>query len=79
MADEPLSDRVVRIVDLQTTSKQPDTVAEPQVVQILAANGDFRGAEVREAISEAVEAGKVVRDEAGRLRVADGTPVPSRH
>jgi len=42
MADEPLSDRVVRIVDLQTTSKQPDTVAEPQVVQILAANGDFR-------------------------------------
>lgn len=79
MADEPLSDRVVRIVDLQTTSKQPDTVDEPQVVQILAANGDFRGAEVRKAIAEAVEDGDLVRDEQGRFRVADDTTVPSRH
>jgi hypothetical protein len=79
MAAEPLRDRVVRIVDEQTTPMQPNTVAEVQVVQVLAANGDSRGDEVREAITEAVEDGGLVRDEAGRLRVSDSTSVPSRH
>jgi len=79
MAAEPLSDRVIRIVDEQTTPMQPDTVAEVQVVQVLAANGDFRGEEVRDAISEAVEKGGLVRDEASRLRVSDSMSVPARH
>jgi len=76
---EPLSERIVRVVDNQTTKMQPDTVGEVQVLQLLAAQGSFSSAEVREAIRDAVEGGSLARDGGGRLRIPDGVSVPSRY
>lgn len=79
MSVEPLSDRVVRIVDLQTTEKQQDGTRASTVVQILAANGSHPGADVKEAIQDALEAGDLDHDESGRLRVPEDVDVPSRY
>lgn len=76
---EPLSERVVRVVDHQTTELQPDTVGEVQVLQLLAAQGSFSSAEVREAIGDAVEGGSLARAGSSRLRIPDGVSVPSRY
>lgn len=73
-----MANRVTRIVELQTTSKQPDAVPAHTVVQILAANGSYSGQEVRDVIEQALEVGLLDTDEAGKIRVPEGVTVPSR-
>lgn len=78
MGQESMANRVTRVVELQTTSKQPDTVPVHTVVQVLAANGSYSGQEVRDGIEQALEDGLLDTDEAGKLRVREGVAVTSR-
>lgn len=78
MGQESMANRVTRIVELQTTSKQPDAVPVNTVVQVLAANGSYSGQEVRDGIEQALEEGLLDTDEAGKLQVLEGVTVPSR-
>jgi hypothetical protein len=72
MVVDPLSERVVRTVHLQTTEKQPDAVHESTIVQIHAASGSFAGDEVRAAIQDAVDAGQLERTDDERIYVPQG-------
>ena len=78
MGQESMANRVTRVVELQTTSNQPDAVPVHTVVQVLAANGSYSGQEVRDGIEQALEEGLLDIDEAGKLQVPEGVTVPSR-
>ncbi|MDL0123114.1 hypothetical protein [Halobacterium salinarum] len=75
---DPIENRVTRVVELQTTSKQPEAVPVHTVVQILAANGSYSGQEVRDGIEHAIEDGLLKANEAGKLQVPEGVTVPSK-
>ena len=76
MSQEPMKNRVARVVELQTTSKQPDAVPVHTVVQILAANGSYSGQEVRTGIEQALEDGLLDTDETEKLQVPEGVTIP---
>lgn len=58
MADHPLVEKVVRVVDYQTSPNQSDWVSEATVTQIVTQPpAAFRPSEVRDALKQAVEAG----------------------
>lgn len=56
-------DRVVRTVYYQTSPNQPNRIPAHKVVMILSGNGSEEEYRVREALDEAVEAGRLERDE----------------
>jgi len=56
-------DRVVRTVDHQTSQMQPDRIPASKVVMILADHGNMSPSEVREALDDAVDQGRLERDE----------------
>lgn len=58
-----LVDRVVRTVDTQTSKKQPDRVPAHKIVLILGRHGNENPDRVREALDQAVNEGKIERDE----------------
>ncbi|MWG36547.1 hypothetical protein [Halomarina oriensis] len=64
-----LSERVVRIVELQTTTKQRDTVAEHVLVRILSRSITDPDS-ARDAIATAVADGRLVERD-GRYAVGD--------
>jgi len=76
MSQEPMKNRVARVVELQTTSNQPDAVPVHTVVQILAANGSYSGQEVRTGIEQALEDGLLDTDETEKLQVPEGVTIP---
>lgn len=76
-----LADRVISVVDANTSPKQPDDVRRSTVVRILSRStrdGDRGGwqtvvssDDVREAIDAALDDGRLAESD-GRLRVVDG-------
>ncbi|WP_134672654.1 hypothetical protein [Halorussus marinus] len=56
-------DRVVRTVYYQTSPTQPDRIPAHKVVMILAGNGSEDEFRVRRALDDAVEVGRLERDE----------------
>lgn len=73
-----VEDRVVRTVDAQTTPMQPDTVRPVTIVATLAASGSLNHDDVRGAITDAVEAGRLEHTDDDRLRIPEDVDVPSR-
>ena len=59
----PSTDRVVSAVTHQTSPKQPDRIRANKIVLVLAEHGALSSSEVREALDEAVESGRLGRDE----------------
>jgi len=55
-------DRVVRTVEKQTSPEQPDKISASKVVLILADHGSMDAQEVREALDQAVDEGRLERD-----------------
>lgn len=55
--------RVVRTVDAQTSGPQPDRIPAHKVVMHLAGHGSETEADVRRALDETVEQGRLERDE----------------
>lgn len=61
--DYDIVDRVVHTVYYQTSPQQPDRIRASKVVMILAGNGNEDEHRVRRALDDAVEAGRLERDE----------------
>ncbi|WP_135807318.1 hypothetical protein [Halorussus marinus] len=60
--DYDIVDRVVRTVYYQISPTQPDRIPAHKVVMILAGNGSEDEHQVRRALDDAVEAGRLERD-----------------
>ena len=68
-----VTDRAVRVVDLQSTPIQPEDVAEQVIVRILAQHPAIEPGDARDAIATAVDEGRLVENEAGdRYSLAEG-------
>lgn len=57
-----LVERVVRVVEYQTTEPQPDRAAEATILTVLSSHADHPPDEVRAALDRAVEQGRLKTD-----------------
>ena len=71
MTERTLVDRVVSVVENQTTPAQPDTFPASKIVMLLAEYGREDHAEVRDAIEEAIVSGRLETDGEERVWVAE--------